>query len=139
MRAKPNVTYAQILHGRVHWLFTENDLPEWADETDSPPPAFGIRAIEITGAVPAIGDLWDGTSFLPAPAPVAAPVLTPAPAQELQAADLASISALRELVLDLSGARPLTPAQRTAARAQLEAQETVAVAARVRLPIRTAE
>ena len=58
---------------------------------------------------------------------------------DLAALDLASISALRELVLDLSGARPLTPAQRTAARAQLEAQETVAGAARVRLPIRTAE
>lgn len=31
MRAEEGKTYAQIIRGRVHWLFTKDELPEWAD------------------------------------------------------------------------------------------------------------
>ena len=51
--------YAQILHGKVHWIFDKSKLPEWNDEH--------CPAIDITGLNPMPEEGWsyDGSSFAP--------------------------------------------------------------------------
>lgn len=58
--AKSGVTYAQVVGGKVHWLFTKAELAEWNEES--------IHVVEAIGQV-AIGDTFDGQRFLPAAAP----------------------------------------------------------------------
>ena len=76
MKAQPGRTYAQVLQGRLHLLFTADDLPEWSDVTE---PAethtvFTIQAVDVTdlNPQPEPGWLWNGTAFVAptAPAPV---------------------------------------------------------------------
>lgn len=57
MIAENGKTYAQILHNKCHWIFTADDLPEWNNEQ--------CHAVDVTGNVPAVGDIWSGTSFAP--------------------------------------------------------------------------
>ncbi|WP_240801366.1 hypothetical protein [Vogesella mureinivorans] len=59
-KAKSGVTYAQVVGGKVHWLFTRADLAEWDDGS--------IHVVEAVGQV-AIGDTYDGELFLPAGTP----------------------------------------------------------------------
>lgn len=59
--AQQGKTYAQVLDGKCHWLFTALDLPEW-NEND-------ITVMDVTGQDVEVGDLWDGDSFSK-PAPV---------------------------------------------------------------------
>lgn len=73
--AKNGVTYAQVVGGKVHWLFTKAELAEWDEES--------IEVVEAVGQV-AIGDIYDGVQFLPAG--------QPAP-QLLRQARMASINA----------------------------------------------
>lgn len=40
--------YAQILDGKVHWIFTAEDLPEWAEGSGE----FEIQTIDITDTDP---------------------------------------------------------------------------------------
>lgn len=40
--------YAQVLDGKVHWIFTNNDLAEWAEGTGE----FEIHTVDITGLNP---------------------------------------------------------------------------------------
>lgn len=53
MKTQIGNTYAQIVRGKVHWLFTSNELPEWnADD---------IQVVDVTAGVPTIGqDYVDG-------------------------------------------------------------------------------
>lgn len=41
MKAEIGRTYAQILHGKIHWIFTIQELPEWNDD------AFEV--VDVTG------------------------------------------------------------------------------------------
>lgn len=60
--AEPGVTYAQIVAGRVWWLFTSVQLPVWADIKDVPAPYLGINAVPSAQGVQ-IGWLYDGQNF----------------------------------------------------------------------------
>ena len=52
MVAEPGVTYAQIVGGKIHWLFTSAEMPEWADVKDEPAPVMGINVVTApVGAV----------------------------------------------------------------------------------------
>lgn len=62
--AQDGVTYAQVVSGRVWWLFTGENLPVWADIQDVPAPVIGINAVPATQGV-AIGWLYDGVTFSP--------------------------------------------------------------------------
>lgn len=53
--AKQGNTYAQVVDGRCHWIFTSDDLPEW-NEND-------ITVVDVTGKGVKVGDLYDGTLF----------------------------------------------------------------------------
>lgn len=57
-------TYAQILKGVVHQIFTDEDMPEWNPEH--------IEVVDISGQVVNVGDTWNGKKFTPPPtAPIA--------------------------------------------------------------------
>ncbi len=60
MIAIPGHTYAHITSGRVHWVFTANDLPEWNDDA--------ILTLDITAVnpLPKTGDLFAGDPTKPA-------------------------------------------------------------------------
>jgi len=107
MIAEPGAVYAQILNGRVHQIFTADDMPEWADVTDDPPPPSGIRALDVTlraGSI-RVGDVFDGRDFMSPPAPVETDAERArrllAEADEL---DRKSTVALRAMVLAQDGA-----------------------------------
>jgi hypothetical protein len=55
MIAQENTTYAQIIDGKCHWIFTADDLPEWNEQD--------IDAVDVTGLVVNVGDLFDGATF----------------------------------------------------------------------------
>jgi hypothetical protein len=55
MLAEEDKIYAQIMNGKVHWVFTIDDLPEWNEED--------ITVVDITHKVVEIGDLYDGSVF----------------------------------------------------------------------------
>lgn len=57
-------TFAQILNGKAHWIFTAEETPEFAPD---------IQIIDITGAspVPAEGWGYDGSAFTPPAGPSA--------------------------------------------------------------------
>lgn len=57
MRAEQGKTYAQILNGKCHWIFTAEDLPEWNDDH--------ILVVDVTGDIPSIGDVFLGGVFEP--------------------------------------------------------------------------
>lgn len=57
MKAENGKTYAQILRGRVHWLFTKDELPEWADD------AFEV--IDVTGMDIQVGWVKTENGFTP--------------------------------------------------------------------------
>lgn len=63
--------YAQIRNGKAHWIFTAEDLPEWAEGTGD----FEIQTADITDLNPQPKEGWDfdGETFTP-PAPPPAPV-----------------------------------------------------------------
>ena len=71
MIAQEGKTYAQVMHGVCHWIFTKVELPEW-NEHD-------IFVVDITGKSVAAGDLWDGEKFTSPPAPPPPPVENPVP------------------------------------------------------------
>lgn len=77
MKAIKNHTYAQILGGEVHWIFTADDLPEWCDKSDRPPHDHYIQAVDITGRqpAPAIGWTYDEAADAFAPPVVPAPTV----------------------------------------------------------------
>lgn len=64
MEAQDGRIYAQIVHGRVHWVFTVADLPEWNNDM--------CPAVDITDLPtrPEAGWTYDGVAFH-APVPVA--------------------------------------------------------------------
>lgn len=61
MRAEQGRTYAQIVGGKCHWIFTAAELPEWNNDQ--------VPAVDVTGNVPSVGDLWDGAVFSSPPPP----------------------------------------------------------------------
>lgn len=63
MKALPGRTYAQLLAGRVHWLFTIDELPEW---NDAQCPAVDITDLNPR---PTIGAYYAGGTFYPDPGP----------------------------------------------------------------------
>lgn len=64
-------TYALVLYGRAHQIFTVAQLPAWNDAN--------VLVVDVTGRVPAIGDLYNPAtgvfSIPPAPAPFTPPQL----------------------------------------------------------------
>ena len=68
MQAQPNKTYAQIINGKCHWVFTSNELPEWNESQ--------VETIDITGLDAREGYDYANGVFT-APAPYMAPVKTP--------------------------------------------------------------
>ena len=56
MQASPNSTYAQILNGVIHWIFTASDLPEWN------PSDFTAVDITSVSPTPQVGWLYDAVS-----------------------------------------------------------------------------
>lgn len=66
MQSKLNTTYAQIVNGKCHWVFTSAELPEWNEDH--------IEVVEILGDPPPIGAPFNGESFDPLPPP---PVVVP--------------------------------------------------------------
>lgn len=54
-KAQQGKTYAQVLNGKCHWLFTATELPEW-NEKD-------IMVVDVTAQAVSVGDLYDGTKF----------------------------------------------------------------------------
>jgi hypothetical protein len=77
MIAQPNKTYAQILNNQCHWIFTAADLPEWNNDH--------CPAVDVTGDIPNIGDIWNGSSFDPAPIITIEPVVEFDPVAKLAA------------------------------------------------------
>lgn len=70
MKALAGKTYCQIVASRAYWIFTQVDLPEWNEAA--------FTAVDVTGAVPNIGDVWNGSAFaayVPTPQEVAAAAL----------------------------------------------------------------
>ena len=58
MIAEEGKTYAQVVDGICHWIFTKDDLPEWSDEQ--------CPAVDVTGNIPNIGDVYaDGVFSAP--------------------------------------------------------------------------
>lgn len=57
MQAQDGRTYAQIAHGKVHWIFTKAELPEWNNDMC---PAVDITDLDPR---PEIGWGYDGTAF----------------------------------------------------------------------------
>lgn len=56
MKATRGKRYGQIRDGRVHWIFTADDLPEWNNDQ--------VPAVEIPdGVTVEAGDVFDGTAF----------------------------------------------------------------------------
>lgn len=54
MKAQIGNTYAQIVRGKVHWIFTSNELPEWNSDH--------IQVVDVTAGAPTVGqDYVDGT------------------------------------------------------------------------------
>lgn len=55
--AEQDHIYAQVLHGAVHWIFTQDQLPEWSDA--------GFDVVDITelNPQPQQGWLYDGLAF----------------------------------------------------------------------------
>lgn len=68
MQAQDNRIYAQIAHGKAHWIFTAADLPEWNNDM--------CPAVDITdlNPRPEIGWNYDGATFT-APAAPSAPTV----------------------------------------------------------------
>jgi hypothetical protein len=69
MIAQPGVRYAQIIAGRVHWVFTRNELPEWQDS------AFEVQDITgrpevVEGSIHRGGPVFDP----PPPPPASNPI-----------------------------------------------------------------
>lgn len=65
-KAKLGATYAQIINNRCHWIFTATELPEWCDSD--------FDVVDITGlSQVAVGDVWDGASFIRVPPPAPPP------------------------------------------------------------------
>lgn len=59
MKAIESKVYAQVLHGKCHWKFTINELPEWNEEH--------ITVIDVTGLVVEVGYTYaDGVFEKPA-------------------------------------------------------------------------
>ena len=57
-KAQQGKTYAIIDNGRCHSVSTKDDLVEWNESH--------IRVVDVTGAVPSVGDVWNGgSSFSP--------------------------------------------------------------------------
>lgn len=63
MQAIDKHTYAQIVSGSVHWVFTKTDLPEWNNEMC---PAVDITTVSPQ---PEVGWTYDGDTFTAPPAP----------------------------------------------------------------------
>jgi hypothetical protein len=62
MQAIPGKTYAHVVDGVVRALFTSAELPEWNNEM--------YPCVEVPeGVTVAVGDLFDGETFAPAPGP----------------------------------------------------------------------
>lgn len=63
MQAQDNKIYAQIQHGKVHWIFTKAELPEWNNDM--------CPAVDITdlNPRPEIGWWYDGATFTAPAAP----------------------------------------------------------------------
>lgn len=60
MLAEIGKTYAQVLDGKCHWIFTSVELPEW-NEND-------IETVDITGKDVKVGDIFiDGIFSTPVP------------------------------------------------------------------------
>lgn len=59
MIAEEGKTYAQVINGKAHWIFTRKELIEWNDK-DTP-------AVDVTGNIPNVGDSFDGVNFISAP------------------------------------------------------------------------
>ncbi len=62
MRAEQNKTYAQILNGKIHFIFTSNELPEWNENA--------IEVIDITGRGVQVGWLYENGVFSPPAKPI---------------------------------------------------------------------
>jgi hypothetical protein len=61
MLAEDGKTYAQVMVGKCHWMFTKAVLPEW-NEND-------IQVIDVTGQEVSVGDVFiDGVFSTPVPA-----------------------------------------------------------------------
>ena len=60
--------YAQIRDSKVHWIFTADDLPEWAEGAGE----FEIQTVDITDLNPQPKEGWDfdGKNFTPPAAPL---------------------------------------------------------------------
>lgn len=54
-------TYAQIVNGRAHWIFSASELSEYNENH--------IQVVDVTGNVPMVGEVWNGTAFVPYVAP----------------------------------------------------------------------
>lgn len=101
-KALPGRTYAQIVDGRVRWIFTIDELPEWNDDQA---PAIDITELD---APPAIEDRFVDGQFLPAKTDEELKAQAQAAVQSnLVAIDDKSIRALREYIAKL----PDAPAQ----------------------------
>lgn len=58
MKAKLDTTYAHIVDGRVQWVFTSVDLPEWNPDH--------LTVVEIPeGGVVGVGDSYEAGVFIP--------------------------------------------------------------------------
>lgn len=66
MKADKTKTYAQIVDGKCHWVFTWKELPEWNNDQ--------VPAIEVTGSIPNEGDLYFDGSFHAPQKPEVAPI-----------------------------------------------------------------
>lgn len=97
-KAQAGKTYAQVVNGRCHKVFTAIDLPEW-NEND-------ITVVDVTGNVPNEGDVHNGgSSFSP---------YTPSPeelAKQAQAAQDAQDKADAKADAQLKALLDMTPAQ----------------------------
>ena len=55
MKAEHGRTYAQVIDGRCHWLFTIDDLPEWNEDD--------FTVVDVTDNIPSIGSIYNGATF----------------------------------------------------------------------------
>lgn len=57
MKAQNGHIYAVIQNNRCHQIFTAAELPAWNENN--------IQVVDVTAAVPTVGDDWNGTNFIP--------------------------------------------------------------------------
>lgn len=126
MQAVEGRTYAQIQHGKVHWLFTKTELPEWNEAM--------MQAVDVTAIdpKPPVGWLYDGGLFRDPPVEPVVSNMIVSPRQIRQALTAAGVRDQVELSV-ANGAQDLQDWWEFATQFEEQHPEVVGMAANLSL------